>query len=579
MDEIYERASPEEIRRKRRKKQVMDAAKKRGAVEDKKQTIRKASNADKLKNEKRAAKSMREKFLDTKAETALSPHAKRKRRIKRLNRKMSYSIAAAKKAAEEAKTAGTDDSADYGGINTDVALGATGAGTEAVVKIVKNATGYDHVAKNEENATDSSHKERDGPGSKLHRWQRLNKPDPLTDEEEDVSNPISRFYQRNLMKKEIELRAAKESEKNTSNGIGSIGKKFVDKAEDMAGKVAEFVAENYEAIAYGLLILIVVLIIGAAVGSCSMMAGGVQDVTIQTSFTAQDEQIVAVNDDYLLMEKKLRYDINHFEATHPGYDEYRYILDEIGHNPYELAAILTVLYEDYTREEVQEKIKEIFEKQYILRTEVVEETRHKEVDGEDVEYTYRILKVYLSNNGIDRVVRAMGLSEDELERYELLLATYGNKGYLFEDDIYAHETEGDDYHVPSEVMTDEKVANLIREAQRYLNTPYVWGGYSPVGFDCSGYVSYVINHCGNGWNIGRKTAKGLLAKCERISKDEAKPGDLIFFQGTYDTAGASHVGIYLGNGMMIHCGNPVQYSSVNTNYWRNHFLTYGRLDL
>ena len=128
-------------------------------------------------------------------------------------------------------------------------------------------------------------------------------------------------------------------------------------------------------------------------------------------------------------------------------------------------------------------------------------------------------------------------------------------------------------------MTDEKVANLIREAQRYLNTPYVWGGYSPAGFDCSGYVSYVINHCGNGWNIGRKTAKGLLAKCERISKDEAKPGDLIFFQGTYDTTGASHVGIYLGNGMMIHCGNPVQYSSVNTNYWRNHFLTYGRLDL
>lgn len=182
---------------------------------------------------------------------------------------------------------------------------------------------------------------------------------------------------------------------------------------------------------------------------------------------------------------------------------------------------------------------------------------------------------------MDSVVRNMGLTEDQMSRYELLLETRGNKTYLFEGDPYSNPDPGEyqDYDIPPEALTDTRFANMIREAEKYLGYPYVWGGSSPsTSFDCSGFVSYVINHCGNGWSYGRQTADGLLNNCcTRVSKEDAKPGDLIFFQGTYDTAGASHVGIYVGNGMMIHCGNPIQYTSINTNYWQNHFYTFGRI--
>ena len=182
---------------------------------------------------------------------------------------------------------------------------------------------------------------------------------------------------------------------------------------------------------------------------------------------------------------------------------------------------------------------------------------------------------------MDTVARNLGLTDSQTERYEILLQTRGNKPYLFGDDIYSNPDPGDyqDYDIPSEALTNERFANMIREAEKYLGYPYVWGGSSPsTSFDCSGFVSWVINHCGNGWSIGRQTANGLLSHCTRISRDEAQPGDLIFFQGTYDTAGASHVGIYVGNGMMIHCGNPIQYSSIDTNYWRKHFYTFGRIN-
>ena len=199
----------------------------------------------------------------------------------------------------------------------------------------------------------------------------------------------------------------------------------------------------------------------------------------------------------------------------------------------------------------------------------------------EVEYDWHVLVTTLTNNTMDSVVRNMGLTEDQMSRYELLLETRGNKAYLFEGDPYSNPDPGEyqDYDIPPEALTDTRFANMIREAEKYLGYPYVWGGSSPsTSFDCSGFVSYVINHCGNGWSYGRQTADGLLNNCcTRVSKQDAKPGDLIFFQGTYDTAGASHVGIYVGNGMMIHCGNPIQYTSINTNYWQNHFYTFGRI--
>lgn len=331
---------------------------------------------------------------------------------------------------------------------------------------------------------------------------------------------------------------------------------------------------------------------------------------LSTTFTAQDKDIVQVDNNYKALEKEVQKEIDSIESEYPGYDEYEYSLNEISHNPFELAALLTVLYEDYTPSEVRATLETIKDLQYKIEKEEVVETRTRTVtkwhwvtryrtknqDGnlvpvpypsyepyeEEEEYEYHILKVTLTNYSIDYVARnEMGLTADQLERYEILLETFGNKKYLFENDPYAVPTPGeyDDYKVPSEFLTDQEFAKMLKEAGKYLGYPYVWGGSSPsTSFDCSGFVSYVINNCGNGWNVGRQTANGLLSKCTKIPANNAKPGDLIFFQGTYNTAGASHVGIYVGNGMMIHCGNPIQYTSINSSYWQSHFYTFGRLN-
>ena len=260
----------------------------------------------------------------------------------------------------------------------------------------------------------------------------------------------------------------------------------------------------------------------------------------------------------------MRSQVDNIESTHSGYDEYRYSLDEIGHNPYELAAYLTVVFEDYTREEVQEELARLFDAQYDLELDEEVEIRSYTTTDEDgntstVYYEYRILNVTLTNHGLGNVIRSSGLSADQLERYEVLLETLGNRSYLFGEDVSSAPGGGgeyEDYDIPGEALTDTAFANMIREAEKYLGYPYVWGGSSPsTSFDCSGFVSWVINHCGNGWSVGRQTASGLKNLCDIIPPSEAKPGDLIFFQGTYATTGASHVGIYVGDGMMIHCGD------------------------
>ena len=327
-----------------------------------------------------------------------------------------------------------------------------------------------------------------------------------------------------------------------------------------------------------------------------MLEGGSVSI-LGTSFTAEDEDIIGANEDYRALEEELRRQLDRIETDHPGYDEYRYQLDEINHNPYELTAYLTVTFEDYTRAEVQSALRELFQRQYTLtlREEVEVRTRtetrtHTSTDPEtgetteeeyevEVEYNYYILHVTLTNHSLGSAIEAGGLSADQQERYEILLQTKGNRPYLFGDDIYANSSgEYLDYDIPGEALTDEKFANMIREAEKYLGMPYVWGGSSPAtSFDCSGFVCWVINNSGNGWNVGRTTANGLMSSCDIIRASEAQPGDLIFFQGTYDTAGASHVGIYVGNGMMIHCGNPISYASIETNYWQSHFYCYGRI--
>ena len=311
--------------------------------------------------------------------------------------------------------------------------------------------------------------------------------------------------------------------------------------------------------------------------------------------------------DYTELEEGIQDQIDDIENDYPDYDEYNYYLDEIGHNPFKLAALLTVLYEDYTREEVQGMLQTILDLQYELSIEEVVETRSREVERSGVRwvsdsshedggywesytyteteyYQYYILNVTLTNHSLDEVVNEIGLTEDQLERYQVLLLTYGNKRYLFEDDIYSNPSperqEYEDYNVPGEYLTDEEFARMLQEAERHLGLPYVWGGYDPnSGFDCSGFVSWVINHCGNGWNYGRLTANGLKNVTARVPESEVKPGDLVFFQGTYNTSGASHVGIVVDpvNKIMIHCGNPIHYASYDTPYWRAHAYCYGRL--
>ena len=321
-----------------------------------------------------------------------------------------------------------------------------------------------------------------------------------------------------------------------------------------------------------------------------------------TTFTAEDEDIIGANNDYKALEAELQRKVNNIESTYPGYDEYNYYLDEIGHDPYQLAAYLTVQFEDYTRSEVQSTLHSLFDRQYELKLEEKVEIRYRtetrtgtttytdpetgEVTEEEYEYEvevpyeYYILNVTLTNKNLGHVItESGGMNEDQAERYAILLQTKGNKEYLFADDPYVTtSSEYLKYDIPGEALTDERFANMIREAEKYLGYPYVWGGSSPsTSFDCSGFVSYVINHCGNGWNVERLTASGLMNHCSIIRPSEAKPGDLIFFQGTYNTSGASHVGIYVGNGMMIHCGNPISYASINTSYWQQHFYCYGRI--
>lgn len=413
------------------------------------------------------------------------------------------------------------------------------------------------------------------------------------------SNPLSRWKQKHNIKKEYAAARAGKGGKATAKGA----EKTAKGAKNLTQKITDFCVSHKTALLWVLAIGLLFMVISGMFSACSTMFQGGTQVVLGTSFTAEDEDILGVDEDYTALENDLRSQVDNIESTHPGYDEYRYALDEIGHNPYELAAYLTVVFEDYTREEVQATLQQLFEQQYelILEEEVEIRTRTETRTGTrthtdpetgetweeeyeyevEVEYEYYILNVTLRNYGLGSVIRSSGLSADQLERYEVLLETLGNRSYLFGEDVSSAPGGGGeytDYDIPGEALTDTAFANMIREAEKYLGYPYVWGGSSPsTSFDCSGFVSWVINNCGNGWSVGRQTANGLKNLCDIIPPSEAKPGDLIFFQGTYNTSGASHVGIYVGNGMMIHCGDPISYASIQTNYWQQHFYCFGRI--
>ena len=368
----------------------------------------------------------------------------------------------------------------------------------------------------------------------------------------------------------------------------------IDKGRSVVSTAVNGIANFAKSNAHVLLIvgvfLLLLMLVMSAFSSCSILFSGTTQVSGQTIYTAEDRDIRGAETDYKKLEKELDKKIKRTPTDHPGYDEYRYHLDAIEHDPWQLTSFLTTLYDDYTRSEVQAKLKETFAKQYKLTTWVEVQTRYRTVVMIDiftgipytvqVPYEYRIFHTKLVNKGLEVVIREE-LNNDQWKRYEIFQDTLGGRPYLFNGGLPPGGSDGSgtpgiDYQVPAEALTDEEFAAIYKEAQKYVGTPYVWGGSTPeTGFDCSGYVCWVYNQ--NGYDVGRTTANGLWNKSQHISEAEAKPGDLVFFEGTYDTPGKSHVGIYLGNGMMVSAGDPIKYANIHSSYWEKHLAGFGRL--
>ena len=438
-------------------------------------------------------------------------------------------------------------------------------------------------------------------------------PQPPTAAGGEAKTVGAKFYQKKQYKDAYA--AAKRGQKAGTAASKQAAAATNTVTEKAKAAVQEIVVQNkilWVGIGVGILLVMVML---GAFSSCGAAIQGTGSTFVGTTYPSKDADMKGAEEDYLELEKELDKQIRQMESTHPGYDEYRYQLDEIGHDPYQLISHLTAVYEQFTRGQVKSVIKELFKQQYLLKVwETIEirtrmETRvgiRPTIDAfenvsmetytyeEEVEYEYKILNVLLKNKGFDTIARK-NMNQKQTGRYDAYNLTYGNRPELFGagSPTYSGGTTGSigtgggvggsgggfKYDIPSEALSDEKFARMIKEAEKYLGMPYVWGGSSPsTSFDCSGFVCWVINNCGNGWSVGRTTANGLRGKCSYVSPADAQPGDLIFFEKTYNTVGASHVGIYVGNGMMIHCGDPISYTSINSTYWQSHFLGFGRIN-
>ena len=422
----------------------------------------------------------------------------------------------------------------------------------------------------------------------------------LRDNPRLASNPVSCLWQKRQIKKQY----AQALRKGGTKGIRATAakmRKLARKAAEETRKKVMFVARHPVGVVIAIGILLLFIMIFAGLSSCASIFSGGASTVVGTSYVAEDAEMIGAEQDYAALEADLQQELDTIEETYPGYDEYRYDLDTIGHDPYVLTSILTAMHLDYTRADVQDTLQMLFEKQYILTiTEEVEtlyrtETRtgtRTVIDpetGKETTETYeyevqvpyderRILHVSLENFDLSHLPVYI-MDEETLSLYATYMQTLGGRPDLFPASSYPNAStlkEPTYYEVPPEALEDATFAAMLTEAEKYLGYPYVWGGSSPAtSFDCSGFVSWVINH--SGWDVGRLGAQGLYNICTPVTAAQAKPGDLIFFQGTYDVTGVSHVGIYVGGGMMIHCGDPISYANVNTEYWQNHFYAYGRL--
>lgn len=401
-----------------------------------------------------------------------------------------------------------------------------------------------------------------------------------------VSNPISRLWQKQHIKREYAkaARAAGRGAAGSAKTTASAARKAAEKGK----QAASLVARHWKgALLIGGVGLLLMLIMGG-LQSCTAMFGSAGTGLAATSYLSEDSDMLGAEAAYAGMEADLQYELDHYETLHPGHDEYRFELDEIGHDPYVLTSILSALHNGvFTLEEVQGDLAMLFEQQYTLTERVEVEIRYRTVthtdsDGneyeEEVPYRYSICYVTLKNADLSHLPVYL-MSEKQLSLYAAYMQTLGNRQDLFPSGSYPNAStvkEPTYYEIPPEALKDEAFAAMIAEAEKYVGFPYVWGGSSPsTSFDCSGFISWVVNH--SGWNVGRQTAQGLYDLCIPVSPEQARPGDLVFFVGTYDTAGMSHVGLYVGNSVMLHCGNPISYTNLNSSYWQQHFYCYGRL--
>ena len=405
-----------------------------------------------------------------------------------------------------------------------------------------------------------------------------------------TSNPVSKWQQKQAIKKQYAAAKHNQAAQTTAKAAENTAK-AAKKAAEKAEKAGKYVWEHRRGFAIAAAILLMLAFLLNGLSSCSVIMDGVGSGIAASTYPSQDADMLGAEAQYCAMEAELQRYLDTYESTH-DYDEYHFDLDTIEHDPYVLISMITALHQgEWTLDEVQGTLQMLFDRQYILTEDVVVETRYRtetdtwtDADGNthtdtyQVPYDYYICTVTLENFNLSHVPVYI-MSEEQLGMYATYMATLGNRPDLFPGSGYIGKyMEGSytDYDIPPEALDDEVFAAIIKEAEKYLGYPYVWGGSSPsTSFDCSGFVSWVINH--SGWDVGRLGAQGLCNICTPVSSANVKPGDLVFFTGTYDTPGVSHVGIYVGNNMMIHCGDPISYANLNSNYWQSHFYRYGRL--
>ena len=402
-----------------------------------------------------------------------------------------------------------------------------------------------------------------------------------------AKNAVTRYWHKQKLKKQYAKQARQAAKQTAKQGAKAAGKTAAA-TEKLAERAVAFVKRHPVGALIALACVVLVLSLQSCASSLITLGNAAAGAVGATTYPAQDGDMLGAEAAYCSLEAELQHYLDTYESTH-DYDEYHFDLDAIEHDPYVLISLLSAWHEgEWTLADVQPTLQMLFDRQYTLTENVVKERRYyietdtwtdeegnTHTDSYRVYYDYYICTVTLDNFNLSHLPVYI-MEEDKVSRYSLYMATLGNRPDLFPGSSYVgkYTSPPEGYEVPGEYLDDETFAAMLSEAEKYLGYPYVWGGSSPAtSFDCSGFVSWVVNH--SGWNVGRLGAQGIYNICTRTSSP--RPGDLVFFKGTYDTPGVSHCGIYVGDGMMIHCGDPISYANLNSSYWQAHFYAYGRL--